>query len=66
MSKFPEITLVEALGSADSENKVGITTSAPLAVEELSIASLASGPPFFQEANGEMHKGSDSEARLSG
>lgn len=59
MPKFPEITLVAALGSAAAENKVNVNTRTLLALEEACVASPTSRSPFFREAGGEMDKGSD-------
>lgn len=64
MSKFPEVTLVGALGSADVEDKRN--TCILLALRDTVIASSTSGSPSFREADGDMDEDSDSEARLSG
>lgn len=59
MPKFPEITLVEALDSADAQNKVNVNTRTLLALEETSIASPTFRSPFHSEADGGMDKGWD-------
>lgn len=59
MPKFPEITLVEALDSADAENKVNVNIRTLLALEETSIVSPTVRSPFHSQADGGMDKGWD-------
>lgn len=49
MPKFPEITLVAALGSAAAENKVNVNTRTLLALEEACVVSPTSRSPLERQ-----------------